>query len=137
MANCCLETKCLRCCTKTNMVLTTQDIQTLEKLGYEPPSFVTQRNGWLQLRNKNGRCVFHNGVNCTIYDHRPEGCVLYPIVYDKDHRCAIHDSECPQKQCFPISKTNERQLHALVSLLEKERKERLQKNMSRNKNPDK
>ena len=127
MTTCCLETKCILCCIKTNMVLTTHDIQTIEKLGYEPRFFVSERNGWVQLKNKNGRCVFHNGTVCTIYDHRPEGCVLYPIVYDKDHRCAIRDSDCPQKQCFPLSTTKEQQVLTLVHRLETERKERVQK----------
>jgi Fe-S-cluster containining protein len=103
------------------MVLTTHDIQTIEKLGYEPRFFVSERNEWVQLKNKNGRCVFHNGTVCTIYDHRPEGCVLYPIVYDKDHRCAILDSDCPQKHCFPLSETKSEQLYSLISSLEKER----------------
>ena len=103
------------------MVLTTHDIQTIEKLGYEPRFFVSERNGWVQLKNKNGRCVFHNGTVCTIYDHRPEGCVLYPIVYDKDHRCAILDSDCLQKHCFPLSETKSEQLYSLISSLEKER----------------
>lgn len=109
------------------MVLTTQDIRTLEKLGYEPRTFVAQRNGWLQLRNSKGRCVFHNGTICTIYEHRPEGCVLYPIVFNKDHRRAIYDRGCPQKQCFPLSPTKERQLHFLIQRLEAERRNRVQR----------
>lgn len=127
MTTCCLETKCIQCCINTNMVLTIQDIQTIETLGHESRSFITRRNGWLRLRNNKGRCVFHNGTICTIYDHRPEGCVLYPVVYDIYHRCAIYDSECPQKQCFPLSTTKEQRLQSLVRRLETERTERLQK----------
>ncbi len=127
MTNCCLETNCTRCCIKTNMVLTTRDIQTIEKAGYEARIFVSERNGWLQLKNSKGRCVFHNGTICTIYDHRPKGCVLYPVVYDKDSGCAFLDSECPQILCFPLSKTKEQQINILVHHLEKERRERMQK----------
>ena len=121
MTTCCLETKCIQCCVKTNMVLTSYDIETIEKLGYEVKFFVSERNRWLQLKNKKGRCVFHNGTICTIYDHRPEGCVLYPIVYDKDHRSAILDSDCPQRHCFLLSNTKSKQLYTLISILEKER----------------
>ncbi len=124
MTTYCLETNCTLCCIKTNMVLTTQDIQTIEKVGYETRFFVSERNGWLQLKNKNGRCVFHDGTVCTIYDHRPEGCVLYPIVYDKDHRRAILDSDCPQKHQFLLSDTTSEQLYRLISVLETERKGR-------------
>jgi len=120
MTNCCLETHCTHCCIKTNMVLTTHDIQIIEKLGYEARFFVSERNGWLQLKNNNGRCVFHNERVCTIYDHRPEGCVLYPVVYDMDHRMAILDSDCPQRHCFLLSDTKSEQLYHLISILEKE-----------------
>jgi len=106
------------------MILTSHDIEIIEKLGYEFHFFVTEHTGWLQLKNYKGRCVFHNGIQCDIYDHRPEGCVLYPIVYDKDNRYAILDNECPQKHCFPLSKTKEQQIKTLVLLLEKERKDR-------------
>lgn len=121
MSRCCLETKCLQCCIETNMVLTNQDVARIKQLGYAVGFFVKKHKGWLQLRNIQGRCVFHNGIQCTIYPHRPKGCMLYPIVYDKDNRCAIFDSECPQKHCFTLSPSKVRQLSALVSLLEKER----------------
>jgi Fe-S-cluster containining protein len=127
MTTCCLETNCTRCCIETNMVLTTNDIQTIEKLGHEARSFVSERNGWLRLKNKKGRCVFHNGTVCTIYDHRPEGCVLYPVVYDKDHRMAILDSDCPQRHCFLLSDAKSEQLYRLISKLEKERAGRKKK----------
>jgi len=120
MTTCCLETNCTRCCIKTNMLLTTHDIQTIEKLGYVAQFFVSERNGWLQLKNNKGRCVFHNGTVCTIYDHRPKGCVLYPVVYDKDHQVAILDRDCPQKHTFLISDTKSEQLYRLISILEKE-----------------
>jgi len=102
------------------MLLTTHDIQTIEKLGYVAQFFVSERNGWLQLKNNKGRCVFHNGTVCTIYDHRPKGCVLYPVVYDKDHQVAILDRDCPQKHTFLISDTKSEQLYRLISILEKE-----------------
>jgi len=106
------------------MVLTSHDIERIEKLGYDPRFFVSEQNGWLRLKNTMGRCVFHNGTFCTIYEHRPEGCVLYPVVYDKDDCCAMRDSECPQKHCFPLSEKTSKQLYTLISVLEKERTER-------------
>jgi len=124
MTNCCLETKCSLCCIQTNMILTSQDIETIKKVGYPVKFFVSEQNGWLQLKNDKGRCVFHNGTFCVIYDHRPKGCVLYPVVYDNDHRCAILDRDCPQKHCFTLSDTKSEQLATLISLLEDERTER-------------
>jgi Fe-S-cluster containining protein len=124
MSSICLETKCIQCCIETNMILSYRDIENIQKLGYDNKFFVTEHDGWLQLKNDKGRCVFHNGTRCTIYHQRPEGCTLYPVVYDKDNQKAILDSECPQKHCFPLSKTNSQQLDNLVCLLEKERSDR-------------
>jgi uncharacterized protein len=106
------------------MILTSKDIETIKKLGYTDGFFVSEKNRWLQLKNNKGRCVFHNGTLCTIYDDRPEGCVLYPIVFDKDHHKAILDSDCPQKHCFPLTKDKSQQLNKLIQVLEKERTER-------------
>ncbi len=124
MPNCCLETKCIQCCTQTNMLLSYQDIEEIQKIGYDGAFFIQKHHGWLQLKNTDGRCVFHNGNTCTIYSQRPEGCTLYPVVYDNDHKAAILDSECPKKNCFQLSKPKAEQLYALVSRLEEERNQR-------------
>jgi uncharacterized protein len=124
MSNPCLETKCYQCCKETNMLLSYQDIETIEKKGYEKSFFVKEHDGWLELKNANGRCVFHNGDKCTLYENRPQGCRLYPVVYETDSKSAIIDSECPQKQYFPRSKSKEQQLLALISILQNERRQR-------------
>jgi Fe-S-cluster containining protein len=106
------------------MILTKKDIQTIQKLGYAFDFFVQEENRWLQLKNHQGRCVFHNGTICTIYDQRPKGCMLYPIVYNKDFQKAILDSDCPQRQCFKLTKEKSVDLHRLIRMLEEERAER-------------
>ena len=124
MSTCCLRTKCNRCCRHTNMLLTARDIATITSLGYNRTYFVEERNSWLQLKNAHGRCVFHTGERCSIYDHRPEGCMLYPVVYDADLRCAILDSECPQQHQFFLGKRNVRKLMVLIETLQYERSQR-------------
>jgi Fe-S-cluster containining protein len=106
------------------MVLTYRDIEKIQKAGYAVQLFVQENDQWLQLKNANGRCVFHDGTRCTIYPLRPEGCTLYPVVYDKDTSCAILDDECPRRVDFSLSKHKTRQIETLVNLLEKERAER-------------
>jgi uncharacterized protein len=106
------------------MILSYRDIENIQKQGYEQKFFVTKHDGWLQLKNDKGRCVFHTGTRCTIYHHRPEGCTLYPVVYDKDNQRAILDCECPQKHCFPLEKSKIQQLFDLISTLERERNQR-------------
>ncbi|MCJ7697381.1 MAG: YkgJ family cysteine cluster protein [Thermoplasmata archaeon] len=124
MSNRCLETKCIQCCKETNMLLSYHDIEKIQKLGYDHAFFLREHGGWLQLKNSQGRCVFHTGEKCTIYEHRPKGCSFYPIVYDKDNNGAILDSECPQKLCFPLIKSKIQQLLHLISTLERERNQR-------------
>jgi Fe-S-cluster containining protein len=127
MSKCCLETNCVICCRETNMLLSYNDIETIQKLGYKTEFFVVEHNGWLQLKNRNGRCVFHDGTKCTIYQHKPEGCDLYPVVYDNNEKKPILDNECPQRPCFQVSKEKSRQLILLIHLLKKERTNRLNK----------
>ncbi|MFO7676871.1 MAG: YkgJ family cysteine cluster protein [Thermoplasmatota archaeon] len=121
----CLKYRCFQCCTKTNMLLTIKDIKIITQQGYETDFFVKQNNGWLQLKNTDNRCVFHNGKHCTIYTFRPTGCRLYPLVYQNDDSTAIYDKECPHPDYFPLTDDLKKQLFLLVSVLKKERAQRI------------
>jgi len=116
MKSCCMDYKCIQCCLETNMILSYQDIDRIKRLGFDINFFVTERDGWLQLKNQDGRCVFHKD--------RPDGCKLYPIIYDKDKKHAIFDKDCLQKDKFLMSKSITKQLYDIVSKLESERAER-------------
>ena len=116
-----MDYKCNQCCLETNMPLSNQDIERIRGLGFDTNFFANESEGWLQLKNHDGRCVFHNGKICSIYENRPEGCRLYPIIYDKDKNCAILDEDCPHRNKFQLSKGIMKQLYDLVSRLECER----------------
>ena len=107
------------------MPLSYQDIERIKRLGFDTNFFVTRRDGWLQLKNRDGRCVFHNGIKCSIYDHRPEGCRMYPVIFDKDNNCAILDEECPYKTKFLITQSLRKKLFLLVSRIQSERFQRM------------
>lgn len=121
MVNCCIVHKCIQCCLDTTMILSNDDINRIEMLGFGKDFFVIKRNGWFELKNNNGRCMFHNGTGCSIYAHKPEGCKLYPIIYNKDKKCAIFDKECPYRDKFKMSKIKKRQLLTLIKTLESEK----------------
>jgi Fe-S-cluster containining protein len=106
------------------MVLSNRDIKKIKKKGVVKSFYVEDTDGWLRLRNEYGRCVFHDGRKCTIYQDRPQGCALYPVVYDADAHMAILDLDCPQRHTFPLTKHTKRHLFALVSVLERERNQR-------------
>lgn len=106
------------------MPLSNRDIEHIRALGFNTNFFVIERDGWLQLKNYNGRCVFHNGKICSIYENRPKGCRLYPIIYDKDENRAVLDEDCPHRDKFQMPKIAIKELLDIVSKLEREVTER-------------
>lgn len=113
--NICIQKKCIKCCLETSMLLSNSDIQNIENIGYKKKNFVRINNRWFYLKNKNGRCVFHNGKKCMIYDNRPEGCKLYPLIFDEEHKKAIVDKDCPYDKIFKFNKKDVNQLFSLVN----------------------
>jgi Fe-S-cluster containining protein len=65
------------------MILLREDIERIASLGFNAEEFVVYSKGFYRLKNIDGMCVFLNPKTrlCSIYDWRPKGCRLYPIVY--------------------------------------------------------
>jgi Fe-S-cluster containining protein len=90
------------------------------KLGYTLSDFITVKSdGERQLKNISGRCVFLSEDGCTIYPYRPEGCQLYPLIYDADLRQAVRDHLCPYAGEFGVEKGDIKKLKNLLGRLEK------------------
>jgi Fe-S-cluster containining protein len=89
-------TKCGKCCLGTEMELLPEDIERIVALGYKLRDFAIFDGEIWRLRNVDGHCVFLNPstMECTIYENRPIGCRLYPLVYD-DIEGPYIDKECP------------------------------------------
>lgn len=98
----CLHHKCTLCCHSTEMPLSNEDIAKIQNLGYEENFFVREKQGLKYLKNRRGRCVFLE-CNCAIYENRPEGCKLYPVVLDSRTGRAILDELCPFQKEFHVS----------------------------------
>jgi Fe-S-cluster containining protein len=82
------------------MLLSTKDIERLMKKGYNIEFFTRQDNeGYIILKNQKGHCVFFdiNKRRCKIYDDRPSGCRLYPIIFDESKGIII-DTVCPSNK---------------------------------------
>lgn len=78
------------------MLLSNQDIKRLEKQGNSKDLFVLfDDEGYARLRNTKGHCVFYNvkDHSCRVYRWRPEGCRLYPVVFDEENWIVL-DHEC-------------------------------------------
>jgi Fe-S-cluster containining protein len=110
---------CVKCCIETRMPLTSFDIERITKQGYRIKDFVVKRKRERQLKNRDGRCVFLGDDGCKIYPFRPEGCRLYPLVYDEDSgKGVIHDF-CPYGREFKVSGDDLENLFSLIKELDK------------------
>lgn len=112
---------CIQCCLETEMPLSEEDVMRIRKLGFVEDNFAVNMDGWLQLKNRDGRCVFNDGDVCTIYEGRPEGCRFYPVTYDDGKKRAVLDGDCPRRDEFDASGADLKALASLVARLRKER----------------
>ena len=103
------------------MPLSNLDLNRILKLGYELECFAVIADGEWRLKNDSGRCVFLIEERCGIYRHRPEGCRLYPLVYDETLRKAVIDPLCPYGQLFNVQKNDVERLKTLVRVLRQTR----------------
>lgn len=95
-----------------------EDVKRIVDLGYEEHFFVAKSEGFKVLKNsKEGRCVFHDGSGCTIYESRPLGCRSYPIVFNEESMSAVRDEFCPFRSEFTLPKTAKRELTEIYSRL--------------------
>lgn len=115
--NICLDNKCIKCCIKTSMLLTENDINKIKNLGYKKEFFVKKIINTQKLKNKDGKCVFHNGKICQIYENRPEGCKIYPLIFDVDLKSAVVDRECSYGDNFKFSTKDVKKLYNILSHL--------------------
>ena len=79
------------------MLLSTEDIDRLEKKGYSKEFFVRfDRAGYAILRNLQGHCVFYDveKKRCNVRALRPLGCRIYPVIYDEAKGITV-DPICP------------------------------------------
>jgi len=90
---------CGICCENTEMMLSNADVKRLEKVGYTRQTFMRyDKQGFARLRNSHGFCVFYDMVKCRclIYEHRPLGCRIYPVIYSEQEGIVV-DGLCPMK----------------------------------------
>ncbi|MBO8181948.1 MAG: YkgJ family cysteine cluster protein [Archaeoglobus sp.] len=93
----CLAINCGKCCYDTEMPLTMEDVERILSLGFEVDDFSIVVDGVRRLRNVGGRCFFLENNRCTIYEHRPKGCRIYPLVLNEKGEVVV-DDVCPLKE---------------------------------------
>ena len=138
----CLTQSCSACCHDVEMLLTDADVQ---RIGAARPGLdfhFQADDGYLQLRTQDGPpalgsrshagssprpCIFLDASGqCSIHDARPEGCRLYPAVWDDALRGAELDADyCPYTDGFLLAPATVDAVRRLASRLEAERTRRL------------
>jgi hypothetical protein len=100
----CVAHHCVQCCVATEMPLSEVDIERLLDLGHRLEAFAVRVGAEWRLRNRYGSCVFLAAGGCTIYPHRPEGCQIYPLVYNETQQRAVLHRFCPHRHEFAVSR---------------------------------
>ncbi|MCA1811234.1 MAG: YkgJ family cysteine cluster protein [Halobacteriales archaeon] len=131
----CLERRCSACCHDTEMLLTDGDVARIAALRPGVDFWFTADDGFRQLRTRDGPaavggtgrpCVFlaPEGT-CGIHADRPEGCRLYPAVWDLEREAAELDAECcPHTDGFLLAPATRDATRRLAQRLEGERERR-------------
>ena len=117
---------CGKCCEKTEMELSSSDIERLEETGYHREEFaITDNNSIIRLRNVDGWCYFYSRAEkrCGVYKKRPSGCYLYPVVYLEANDCVTVDKLCPMRQTISKQEMGKKG-KILIKLLKKMDNER-------------
>ncbi|MHB2035413.1 MAG: YkgJ family cysteine cluster protein [Nitrososphaerales archaeon] len=128
MKNVCKNHSCVTCCYETEMLLTEEDVKRIVGMGFKENFFAAGSDGFKVLKNsKEGRCVFHDGTQCTIYENRPAGCRLYPIIFDEGLNVPVKDELCPYRDEFGLSSKAKRELSEVYTELISEQRARIQK----------
>lgn len=106
------------------MTLTEADVARLEAAGERRFVRAAADGSW-QLANLGGHCVFLSADGaCTVYEVRPEGCELYPLVLDLGSGRVVRDSFCPHRWEFPDSRAARRRVKDSVATEEREARAR-------------
>ena len=101
------------------MSLTRIDIERISTQGYRFNDFVVKRRGERYLKNRNGKCVFLRDNDCIIYSYRPDGCRLYPLVYNENYGKGVFHDFCPYSHEFKVCGEDIENLHVLIKKLNK------------------
>lgn len=113
----CVRHKCVKCCLETRMPLSRFDVKRVLELGPRLEDFAVKVAKEWGLKNRSGRCVFLSEDGCKIYSHRPEGCRLYPLVYDEGAGKAVKHRLCPYRHEFEVREDDVKNLRELLERL--------------------
>jgi uncharacterized protein len=112
------------------MLLSKKDIKRLEEKGFSENQFVQyDRQGYAQLKNRDGYCIFYDLKNCqcSVYVDRPAGCRVYPVILDEEVGIIL-DEICESRNSITLSekKLKGKRVIALLKIIDAEAMSRCQ-----------
>lgn len=117
----CSQYSCRACCFDTRMPLTQADLARLEQVtGKNRDRFSVgdeEDDGPRRLKNADGHCVFLEADGCGVYNDRPSGCRIYPLVLDPETGQGVLDDDCPYTKGFRVRPRDRAALAGLVTEL--------------------
>ena len=116
----CVKHKCTKCCIETSMPLSRLDVERILKERCRFTDFAVKIGKEWRLKNSSGKCIFLSESACEVYSFRPEGCRLYPLVYDENSKRAVMDRECPFAHEFEFGEDEVDRLRMLLKRVKKE-----------------
>jgi Fe-S-cluster containining protein len=128
--NVCLARGCSACCRGTEMLLTEADVERLSAARPGADFHFRAPDGYLQLKTRpedTDPCVFLTlDGRCSVHDVRPEGCRLYPGVWDEElRRTHLDDEHCPHTDGFNFPRVASDAVVRLARRLRQERDQRI------------
>ncbi len=129
----CETEPCSQCCHDIEMLLTEADLKRLRAVRPSDDFWEEADDGYLQLLTRDGPpargspggrpCIFlGSDGRCTVWADRPEGCRLYPAVWDDGLRAAVLDADyCPHTDGFDLPPAMNDATRRLAARLERER----------------
>lgn len=133
----CLEHGCSACCHDIEMLLTDEDVARISAAKPGTEFWFLAEDGHRQLKTRDGPaarggsgkpCVFLSpDGTCSIHSVRPEGCRIYPAVWDEDaHRVHLDQEYCPHTDGFLLAPATRDAALRLVNRLQAQRTARAQ-----------
>ncbi len=136
--NPCRDHGCSACCHDTEMLLTEADLARLRATTGRDDFWFQADDGYLQLRTRDGPAapgapsptakpcaLLAADGTCSVWEDRPEGCRLYPAVWDSELRKSHFDVDCPHTDGFLLPQTTQDAARRLAARLGIERGVRL------------
>ena len=101
--DCKYSRECSECCLETEMALSEEDLERIQSLEYKKNDFIRNIDSFLILKNIDKSCYFLKEGKCAIYENRPQGCRLYPMIVDFENNSIVIDKSCPNHEQFEVS----------------------------------